>query len=136
MEEKKFADYSKKIKPKINYTVIELTENSVEDINNIIVLLNYCFKERNNFFVKDFNNKLIKTVNSAYNKLKTNILTTDILDIFDGFNPEYVKILRFILSNMANNYQEINNNNNDLCGIVSKESLKRNIQLMNQLLNQ
>lgn len=105
-----------------------------EDINNIIVLLNYCFLYKNNFFVENFNKKVIKNITLTYNQIKTNIFTSSITDIFYSVELCNIKLLRFIIINFINNYEKIKPNNQELCLIISIDSLKHGLLKLNQLL--
>jgi hypothetical protein len=120
-----FKDYTEKIKNKLPDNI------DAADINNLIALLNYCFQKKNNFFVKDFNKRVIKEIYLTYNKLKTNILTTDIFDLFQEIPLDNIKLLRFILINFVNNYETINENN-ELC--IPKDSMKKCVNLLSTLL--
>ena len=121
-------NYIDKIKQKLT------DETDPKDINNLIVFLNYCFLKRNNFFVHDFNKRLIKDICTMYNQLKTNILTPTINDVFKTIKISDFQLLRFIITNSINNYDEIQNNNIELCSIISKDSLKKCLIKINKLI--
>ena len=94
-----FVDYT----DKINLHVQNAEESNA--VNSMIIFINHAFKEKNNFFVKDFNVKLIKFVQVAYNQIKTNILSKDKnIKVFDDITIENLKLLKFILSNLKFNY--------------------------------
>ena len=94
-----FVDYT----DKINLHVQNAEESNA--VNSMIIFFNHAFKEKNNFFVKDFNVKLIKFVQVAYNQIKTNILSKDKnIKVFDDITIENLKLLKFILSNLKFNY--------------------------------
>lgn len=135
-----FKDYTAKILIKL-YSGDNLQEKS-EDINNLVVLLNWCFNKKNNFFITDFNKRLVHPVCDSYNKLKNNILTVDafycIEDLFNDIPAENIKTLRFILIRYINIYdtlieQDTQNNDNkhsQLCKLVTKKSIKNCIEYM------
>lgn len=120
-----YKDYTEKLKNK-------LPEQEATDINNLIVFLNYCFMKRNNFFVNNFNKKTINGVCTAYNLLKTHILKPNDKNIFDNINIDGLKSIRFIILNAVNNYSIIKDNNTELCSIISRESLKRCLIILNK----
>lgn len=135
MEKDFKKDYSLKIASKFSF-LPEITDKkqASEDINSMIILLNYCFLKKNNFFIENFNKNVIKTVWKVYNTLKTNILTINKLDLFEGINSQELKSVRFIISNTVNNYKKIMLNNNELCSIVSIDSLKRCLILIGMII--
>lgn len=131
MEKTIFKDYSEKIAKKLSTDVVI----KPSDINELIILLNYCFQQKNDFFIPNFNKKVIKHIYLLYNKLKTNILTNEIEDLFSGISKENIKLLRFIIINFVNNFETINNESNEnLCVYVSKESMRRCIKYLSELL--
>jgi hypothetical protein len=117
-----YKNYTKKI---IQKKDIE-NENDADSINNFIILLNYCFHMKNNFFIPNFNKIKISNITKAYNQLKTNILTYEIISILHGINLSDLKLFQFIIKNFVNNYMEIskNNDNIELCSLISRESLE------------
>ncbi len=124
-------DYTEKIKNKLpkNSNLIS------SDINELIALFNYCFQQKNNFFILNFNKKVIKNIYTLYNQLKTNILTPEIDDIFGHIEIDNIKLLRFILINFVNNFEIINTpNNQELCDCISKDSMKRCLHYLNNIL--
>lgn len=129
MEKLIYKDYSVKIKGK-------LPDNGLikdSDINEFVALLNFCFQKRNNFFIKNFNKRVIKNVYISYNQLKTNILTPGIEEIFGSISVDNIKLMRFIAVNFVNNYEEITttddtSDNDELCLYVSKDGIKRCLQ--------
>ena len=131
MEEKQiYKDYSKKIKNKLLNNP-ELIEN---DVNEFVALLNYCFQKKNNFFIDNFNKRVIKNIYLSYNQIKTNILTPSIENIFDNIKNDDIKLMRFILVNYVNNFEIIQTNNDEICQMVNKESMKRCIQTFTNML--
>jgi len=126
-----YRNYSEKIAVKLN-------DDSVkpEDINNIIILFNYCFLKKNDFFVENFNKRVIKTICSSYNQFKTNIFTSEITDLFYGLNADDIKSMRFVIINFINNYETIKLNNEELCSIISKDSVKHCLMKLNHVMNE
>lgn len=135
-----FKDYSPKIKEKL-YNTENLNEKS-SDINNLIILLNWCFHTKNNFFVPNFNKRLVHPVCFAYNKIKNNILTQNVFykieDVFTDIPKENIKTLKFILLRYINIYDSLpdsepitnNQNINTLWETVTKKSIKNCISYM------
>ena len=122
----------------LDYTTKLLNKNldnlDPEDVNGIIIFFNYCFREKNNFFIENFNTRQIRNIYLGYNKTKTNILTDDIDNVFDGISKNIIKLFRFIFINFQNNYSKIIDNNSDLYRI-SNESLTRIIYQFSKLQN-
>lgn len=124
-------DYTLKIKNKLP----KESNLLCSDINEFIAFFNFCFQQKNNFFVPNFNKKVIKNIYICYNRIKTNILTPEAIDIFAGLEFDNMKLLRFILINFVNNYETINTiDNKELCDSISKDSLKRIIHYLNNIL--
>lgn len=137
-----FKDYTPKIFNKL-YNGENLQEKS-EDINNLVILLNWCFNTKNNFFIDDFNKRLVHPVCDSYNKLKTNILSSDVFynieEVFKDIPEENIKTLRFILLRYINIYdvlKEDHSSNNPKYNIdtlwekVTKKSIKNCVLYMN-----
>lgn len=125
-------DYIEKIKNKLIYDSSITNKDEVsKDFNSLINFMNFCFLNKNNFFVENFNKRVIKTVCLTYNKIKTNILTNNVFDLFDKVELDGMKSIRFIIINAINNYQTIKENNEEICSIISKDSLKRCLVLLN-----
>lgn len=125
-------DYIEKIKNKLIYDSSITNKDEVsKDFNSLINFMNFCFLNKNNFFVENFNKRVIKTVCLTYNKIKTNILTNNVFDLFDKVELDGMKSIRFIIINAINNYQTIKENNEEICLIISKDSLKRCLILLN-----
>jgi len=127
-----YKDYSEKIKNKIP----ENSELKCNDINEFITLLNFCFQKKNNFFIINFNKRVIRNIYVSYNQIKTNILTPTIFEIFYNIEYDNIKLLRFIVINFVNNFEIINNNveNKELCDYVSKDSIKHCLHYLNDIL--
>lgn len=79
---------------------------SPEDINSLVMFLNYCFTKKNNFFIENFNKGMIKNVYHVYNKMKTNIFSEN-ENLYTNILPQDIKLLKFILSNFLSNYKNI-----------------------------
>jgi len=124
-------DYTGKIKNKLPKD----SNLSCSDINEFIALFNYCFQQKNNFFIPNFNKKVIKNIYVCYNRIKTNILTPEVTDIFGELEIDNLKLLRFILINFVNNFDKINiEDNKELCDNISKDSIKRLLHYLNNIL--
>ena len=119
--EEAFQNYEKKIKPKLANSVL-----TPEDFNSLIVLLNWCFITKNDFFIDNFNRKFVRPICTTYNQIKTNILTKDETDIFHNISEANLKQLKYILYQYVNNFDAIsaNETNTELCLKVSKQSIK------------
>lgn len=133
------SEFKKNYTDKISKKVIcdtSINEKSEipNDINNLIIFLNYCFLKRNSFFITNFNSYKVKNVCTMYNQLKTNILTKTIIDIFENIDFSNIKILRFIVSTTINNYAIISDNNAELCSIISRDSFQRLLVIINNVL--
>lgn len=138
-----FKDYSEKIHKKIDSDKI-----SVHDINNLVVLLNWSFKLKNDFFIPQFNSNLITSIKRFYNQLKTNILFNDCYDIFENITKDQLKTIRFMINQYTLNYNLLKINSpklnekfrNDelmkLTECVSLESSKNLFQYITIYINQ
>jgi hypothetical protein len=116
----------------------------VKVVNEVVTILNYCFKTKNDFFVSNFNKKNIKNVYEFYSQFKSNILNEEIKDLFAQIQIENLKVMRFIMINLIKNFGEIVNANeqsdheqieNELCGI-SKDSISCFIKVINNQINE
>jgi uncharacterized protein YqgV (UPF0045/DUF77 family) len=119
IKEKVVVNYDKKTQ----YMVDNNLKQS--DINEFINFMNYCFLVRNNFFIENFNTKIIKYVCQAYNKIKTNILDNECTDLFANIEQADLKTIRFIVKNIANNYDRFIEYNSKMAEHVSKDGMKR-----------
>lgn len=133
-----FKDYTIKIQNKLLFGANNTEKVTISnDINNLIILLNWCFLKKNNFFVVDFNKKNIFSVCKSYNQLKTNILSKELFfvteSIFDKIETMNLKTIKFILYNYLNTYDVLSNesSNTELCEKVTKDSIKNCIQYIN-----
>jgi hypothetical protein len=116
-----YKNYIKKIVQKSD---IE-SEEQATSFNNFIILLNFCFNKKNDFFVKNFNKVKIGNISKGYNQMKTNILSNDIKLILFNINPSDLKLFQFIIKNFNNSYIEISKDteNQELCSLISRNSL-------------
>lgn len=132
-----FKDYKEKIYSKIALKT-ENTHSHCNDLNSMIVFFNYCFQNKNSFFIDDFNLRLIFHVNESYNKLKSNILSEepihDISELFANIRPEDLKTIKFILFRYTKLYDEIFKENRELCEIFDKTSAKNCIGFINSFM--
>lgn len=120
-----FKNYSKKIQQKI-VGFEEFYIMKAEDLNNLIVLLNWCFHMHNDFFVTDFNRKYIGNVIQTYNQLKTNIISYKELDVFNHLTKKNLNLLKFILYQYINQYDALTDDfHKELVETVSKDSIQR-----------
>lgn len=131
-----FKDYVLKIKSK---SFFQDSDIIAEDVNNLIILLNWCFHKKNNFFISDFNKKNIYPICISYNQLKTNILSKELFDnvgcVFQKINGQNLKTLKFVLHQFINNYDEIgtDTSNTELCQKVTKQSIKNCLGYINSI---
>jgi hypothetical protein len=125
-----YKNYTKKI---IQKKDIE-SELEADSFNNFIILLNYCFHMKNNFFVENFNKVKLGNISKAYNQLKTNILTYEIFDILNNINISDLKLFQFVIKNFITTYMDIskNNENIELCSLISRDSLELCLKKINQ----
>lgn len=127
-----FVDYTKKIMEKF---YILNDKEFPESLNSLIIFLNYCFCDKNNFFVNNYNIKNIMKVNNFYNELKTNIFNkelviTDSKQLFENISTDKVKAVVFIIKNYLYKFNDIfkdesNQELNKLKEICSKERFQK-----------
>lgn len=124
------VDYTVKIENKLSMYSFE-----PKVINDIMIILNYCFVRRNNFFISDFNKNIIKRLTGVYNKIRSNILKDNIYDIFLDISADDLKPLHFVIKNMVNNYTTISDNqeNNELCSIIHLSDLVSILRVLNNI---
>ncbi|MDE6289278.1 MAG: hypothetical protein K2L64_00770, partial [Ureaplasma sp.] len=91
--------------------------------------LNYSFLMRNDFFIDNFNKKVLRIIYPAYNKIKTNIITASCNYLFESLSNQQLKSIRFIVLNAINHYEKIP------CQIISKNSLFHCLTVINEALN-
>lgn len=133
-ETKIHKNYEEKIKKKLFAT--NAPEKSA-DINNLVIFLNYCFLTKNDFFVVDFNRKMTNPVNQLYNKIKTNILDTEIfydnvIGFFSNIDLRSITLLKYILKKYKVNYTLIANYAPELCQIFKPDSVDNVIQYLDE----
>lgn len=127
-----FVDYTKKIMEKF---YILNDKEFPESLNSLIIFLNYCFYDKNNFFVSNYNIKNIMKVNNFYNELKTNIFNkelviTDSKQLFENISSDKVKAIVFIIKNYLYKFNDIfkdesNQELNKIKEICSKERFQK-----------
>lgn len=127
-----FVDYTKKIMEKF---YILNDKEFPESLNSLIIFLNYCFYDKNNFFVNNYNIKNIMKVNNFYNELKTNIFNkelviTDSKQLFENISSDKVKAVVFIIKNYLYKFNDIfkdesNQELNKIKEICSKERFQK-----------
>lgn len=133
-----FVDYTKKIMEKF---YILNDKEFPESLNSLIIFLNYCFYDKNNFFVNNYNIKNIMKVNNFYNELKTNIFNkelviTDSKQLFENISSDKVKAVVFIIKNYLYKFNDIfkeDENNQELNKIKEICSKERFQKLLNTL---
>lgn len=127
-----FVDYNKKIMEKF---YILNDKEFPESLNSLIIFLNYCFYDKNNFFVNNYNIKNIMKVNNFYNELKTNIFNkelviTDSKQLFENISSDKIKAVVFIIKNYLYKFNDIfkdesNQELNKIKEICSKERFQK-----------
>lgn len=127
-----FVDYTKKIMEKF---YILNDKEFPESLNSLIIFLNYCFYDKNNFFVSNYNIKNIMKVNNFYNELKTNIFNkelviTDSKQLFENISSDKIKAVVFIIKNYLYKFNDIfkdesNQELNKIKEICSKERFQK-----------
>lgn len=130
MEQQYKKDYKLQIIDKLdNLKSIKDKDIFSSDMNDFITLLNYSFLTKNDFFIDNFNKKVIRIIYPAYNKIKTNIITNTCNYLFESLTKQQLKSIRFIILNAINNYEKIP------CQIISKNSLFHCLTVINEALN-
>lgn len=124
------VDYTSKIENKLSMYTFE-----PKVINDIMIILNYCFVKRNNFFITDFNKNIIKRLTAVYNKIRSNILKDNVYDILTDISDNDLKPLHFVIKTMVNSYDNISNNseNNELCSIIHLNDLVNILRALNSI---
>ncbi len=120
------VSYTSQILNKLEFLSEKDKQEFSKDMDNFISMINYCFLNKNNFFIDNFNQKVIRIIYPAYNKLKTNILNNSCTYLFDTLTEQQLKSLRFIIVNAINNYEKIP------CDLISKTSLFHCLTAINQ----
>lgn len=127
-----FRDYTSKICMKID-DIDDRNFMKSRDLNNMIVLLNWCFATRNDFFVNNLNKKFIKVIQQTYNQLKSNIIDITECDVFNHITQSNFKTLKFILYQYINAYDSlVDEYHKCLIDVVSKDSIKNCIKQINE----
>ena len=99
------------------------------DMNDFINMMNYSFLMKNDFFIDNFNKKVLRIIYPAYNKIKTNIITENCNYLFESVTKQQLKSIRFIILNAINNYDKIP------CHLISKSSLFHCLTAINEAIN-
>lgn len=126
-----FKDYTLRLNEKFN------DQDDVVAINNMINFFNWCFFHKNNFMIPNFNVKYLKNVCNTYNQIKSNVLFIGNCAVFEKVNLSELKRIKFILSNYIKNFESIKNDKSNiiLCELISEESIKNAIRIINGILN-
>jgi hypothetical protein len=113
------CDYSNKLEYKLP------NEVKKTDINEFLMFMNYSFLTKNDFFIENFNKKMIGQVYSAYNVFKTNIMTKDEYDLFNNISYDQLKMVKFIINNFIKIFDTVRDNHPDLFQHIERDSFKR-----------
>lgn len=131
-----FKDYTNKIIMKID-DIDDKNYMKSHDFNSMIVLLNWCFTTRNDFFVNNLNKKFIKVIAQTYNQLKSNIIDIGEGDVFNHITQNNLKTLKFILYQYINAYDSLVDEYHEcLINAVSKQSIKNCIKQINDYMKE
>lgn len=131
-----FKDYTNKIIMKID-DIDSRNHMKSKDFNGMIILLNWCFATRNDFFVNNLNKKFIKVVAQTYNQLKSNIIDIGENDVFNHITQNNLKTLKFILYQYINAYDSlVDDYHKCLIEVVSKQSIKNCIKQINEYMKE
>ena len=124
------TDYKQQIVNKLN-NLESIKDKKIfsSDLNDFINMMNYSFLMKNDFFIDNFNKKVIRIIYPAYNKIKTNIISDNCNYIFESVTQQQLKSLRFIIINAVNNYGKIP------CDLISKSSLFHCLTAINEAIN-
>jgi len=126
LKQKVLVDYSTKTKYMVDNNITQ------DDINNMISLLNYCFLTRNEFFVNNFNHKMIRNVYSTYNNIKSNIINNECNELFRGVDEKNLKLIKYIMSNYVNNFNNIKPD--IITEYIPKESIQNIVKTLDWLI--
>lgn len=121
-----FKNYLTSLRSKIDDSA-DSTKLYTCDINRMIILLNWCFKYKNNFFIDDIRRSLVLSLIQIYNKIKSNILCVNDNDILFGLSKNQLKQLRFVLSRYVMIHANLIDDpaHADLTSVVNIDSIKR-----------
>lgn len=123
-----FKNYKFLFENKVN----EVDCVSADDLNKMIILLNWCFFMHNNFFIQNFNGKTLKNVQSLYAQLKNNIFDTNNRDIFYNLHINELKLLKYIFIQYISMFDQLTDDvNTILTEQVDMESIKHCIVKIN-----
>lgn len=112
-------DYTEKIKSKLLYS-----DYTAEELNFIIVFLNYCFYTKNDFFIENYNRTQIRLVKKFYNILKTNMLTQSRLNILEDIDDFLTKPIKFIIGNVSSIYDTPKFKESGLNNLLTAQEIK------------
>ena len=130
MDQQFKKDYKQQIIDKLDIlSTIKDKNIFASDMNDFINMMNYSFLMKNDFFIENFNKKVIRIIYPAYNKIKTNIITNTCKYLFESLTKQQLKSIRFIILNAINNYEKIP------CQLISKNSLFHCLTAINEALN-
>lgn len=93
------VDFTNKLKSK------NLPAEEVTAINEFVNFINFCFTEKNNFFITSFNKYSLRRIYTFYNTLKSNIIC-ETNNITDNMVPEDIKCIKFVICNLLKKYVE------------------------------
>ena len=123
-------DYKQQIIDKLSiFKKIKDKNVFASDMNDFINMMNYSFLMKNDFFVENFNKKVIRIIYPAYNKIKTNIISSNCNYLFESITKQQLRSIRFIILNAINNYEKIP------CHLISKNSLFHCLTAINEAIN-
>lgn len=128
-------DFTNKIETKL-FCKEQDNKTVSSDINKLIILLNYCFLNKNDFFIENFNRYYIKSISQFYHELKINILDVE-LNGFTSFaefvnlnkNPKTSKLIKFICKSYLIKFNDLVPNN-DITNVISEKDMKRILSYM------
>jgi hypothetical protein len=95
-------DFTDKVSKKLKGTEFE-----AKDINTIVNYLNYCFGEKNDFFIDKFNRSSLKDIQHFYNKVKSNIIMTYTTSVMEDIGVNELKVIKYIFQTLLNKYGEV-----------------------------
>lgn len=99
---------------------------SSDDVNQLVIFLNYCFLTKNNFFVENFNKNMLKNVYHVYNTIKTNIISCD-NNLYTDIDISELKLLKFILNNFVNKSKNIDESVKEYINVTNIRNVLDNL---------
>lgn len=126
-----FKNYTKKISLKM--VDDQNSKISSNDFNSMIVLFNWCFYTKNNFYVNGgLSPKSLQNTVRIYNQLKSNMLNDNERDLFGNLNVKDFKFLKFLLCQYINKYNTLTDDFEEvLKKVVSKKSIQNCVSQIN-----